>query len=106
MAVERLAEDPAVLQQGLGVRLRAELVEQVRRTFDVGEQEGDGPRGKVAAHGTSWCAEEALLSRDEPRFRPGRLRTPSPAGGCLSAPSRPARRTSLGGASTIRARSR
>jgi hypothetical protein len=42
VAGERLAQDAPVLRQSLGVGLRAELVQKLRRTLDVGEEEGDG----------------------------------------------------------------
>ena len=45
-----LAHDAAVLGEGLGVRLRAELVQELRRSLDVGEEEGDGAGRKVVSH--------------------------------------------------------
>ena len=43
---ELLAEDPAVLRDDLGVAV-AEPLEEVRRAFDVREDEGDGSCGTV-----------------------------------------------------------
>ena len=42
-----LADHAPVLGQRLGIRLRAELVQQLRRALDVGEQEGDGAGRQV-----------------------------------------------------------
>jgi hypothetical protein len=44
VCVERLAQNATMLREGLGESLRAELLQQVSRPFDVGEQQGDGPR--------------------------------------------------------------
>ena len=46
-----LADDAAVLGERIGVRLGAELVQQLRRALDVGEEKGDGAGRKVVAHG-------------------------------------------------------
>ena len=45
-----LADHAAVLGQRLGVRLRAELVQQPRRALDVGEEERDGAGRERLAH--------------------------------------------------------
>ena len=47
----RLTDDAPVLGERLRVTLGAELVEQPRRALDVGEDECDGARGEVCAHG-------------------------------------------------------
>ncbi len=47
---EGLAERPPVIRQGLRVRLRAEVVQQLRRALDVGEEEGDGAGGEINSH--------------------------------------------------------
>ena len=41
-----LAQDPLVIGERLAVAVAAELLEQLRRALDVGEQEGDGADGK------------------------------------------------------------
>src|SRR2546423_1401679 len=46
--LECMTERPPMLAEHLGVAA-AELVQQLRRTFDVREQEGDGP-GRELAH--------------------------------------------------------
>ena len=43
----RLPDDTPMLCQRLRVRLGAELVQQLRRPLDVGEEEGDGSGGQV-----------------------------------------------------------
>ena len=45
-----IADHSAMLGQSRGVALRAELVQQLRRTFDVGEEEGDRAGWKVVSH--------------------------------------------------------
>jgi hypothetical protein len=47
VSLERGAERAPVLAQRLGVSV-AELVEQLRRAFDVGEEEGDRAGGELA----------------------------------------------------------
>ena len=47
---ERLAQQPPVLGERLLVRLRAQLVQQARRTLDVGEEQGDGAGRKLVTH--------------------------------------------------------
>ncbi len=47
---DRLADDAAVRCERVGVRIGAELVEQLRRAFHVGEEEGDRPGRKLGAH--------------------------------------------------------
>ena len=47
---ERLAHDAAVLGERFRVRL-AQLVQELGRALHVGEEERDGPGGKVAPHG-------------------------------------------------------
>jgi hypothetical protein len=42
-----------VLGERIGVRVRAESVEQPRRALDVGEEEGDGAGREIAAHGAA-----------------------------------------------------
>ena len=49
---ERLAQDRAMLLEFLGVPLRPELVQQLRRAFDVCEEKGDGSRRKTSLHAT------------------------------------------------------
>ena len=46
----RLAHDGAVLGESVGVRVRAELVQELRRALDVGEEEGDGAGREVGSH--------------------------------------------------------
>jgi hypothetical protein len=46
VALERLPQQPAVLREGVGVRV-AELVQQARRALDVGEEEGDSATRKL-----------------------------------------------------------
>ena len=45
-----LPDRPAMLRQGLGVCVRAELVEQLRRSLDVGEEERDRAGREIRAH--------------------------------------------------------
>ena len=45
-----LANDAPVLGESIGVRLRAELVQQLRRSLDVGEEEGDGAGREIGSH--------------------------------------------------------
>ena len=45
-----LADHAAVLGEGDCVRVGPELVQQLRRALNVGEEEGDGAGGKVAPH--------------------------------------------------------
>ena len=52
IAINRVDARPA-----LGVGLGAELVEQLRRALDVGEEEGDGAGGKVVTHRRQSCAK-------------------------------------------------
>jgi hypothetical protein len=47
---ERPPQQPPVLGERLLVRLRAQLVQQARRTLDVGEQEGDRAARKLVTH--------------------------------------------------------
>ena len=47
----RVADHAAVLGERLRVGLGAELVQELRRALDVGEEEGDGAGRKVVAHG-------------------------------------------------------
>ena len=46
----RLADDTPMLGQRLRVGLGAELVQQLRRPLDVGEEEGDGAGRKLRPH--------------------------------------------------------
>ena len=45
-----LANHPAMLGERLGVALRPELAEQLRRVLDVREEEGDRAGGKLGPH--------------------------------------------------------
>jgi hypothetical protein len=45
---ECLPQGTPVLGQGLRVSLRADLLEQPRRSLDVGEEQRDGPREQRA----------------------------------------------------------
>ena len=45
-----LADDAAVLGERIGVGLGAELVQELRRALDVGEEEGNGAGREVVAH--------------------------------------------------------
>ena len=47
---ERIAKDTPVLRECLGVRVRAERVQQPRRALDVGEEERDGSAREIGAH--------------------------------------------------------
>jgi len=47
---ERTPQQPPVLRERLLVRLRAQLVQQTRRTFDVGEEQGDAAGRKLVTH--------------------------------------------------------
>ena len=40
-----------MLSQRLSVGLGAQLLQELRGALDVGEEEGNGPGGKIAAHG-------------------------------------------------------
>ena len=46
-----------MLGQGIRVPFRAQLVEELGRTFDIGEQEGDGAGGEVSARHSA-CLDE------------------------------------------------
>ena len=46
----RLAHDSPVLGERRRVLLGTELVEELGRAFDIGEEEGDGARGEIASH--------------------------------------------------------
>ena len=46
-----LAQDPPVLGQGFRVLSRTQLMEELRRAFDVGEEEGDPAGREIGAHG-------------------------------------------------------
>ena len=46
----RLPDQPTVLRERLGVRLRAERVQEPRRALDVGEEERDGAGREVVSH--------------------------------------------------------
>ena len=46
----RLAHDPPVLGERLRVGLCAELAQELRRSLDVGEEEGDGAGREVVSH--------------------------------------------------------
>jgi hypothetical protein len=51
MRAECLAQDPAMLSQRLRVPVCAELVQELGRALDVGEEERDGPGWQIAPHG-------------------------------------------------------
>ncbi len=44
------ADQPAVLRESLGVGIGAKLPEKLRRSLNVGEEEGDGARRKFVSH--------------------------------------------------------
>ena len=48
---ERVAQNASVLGEDVAVALGAELVQQLRRTLDVGEEEGDGAGREIGPHG-------------------------------------------------------
>ncbi len=50
---EHLSQQAPVLCQRLGVRLRAELVQELGRPLDVGEEKGDGAGGELLPHRTN-----------------------------------------------------
>ncbi len=54
---ERHTQDTAMLRQHPRVLLRAQFMQQLRRTLDVGEEEGDGAGGQITHLG------EGLRSR-------------------------------------------
>ena len=58
----RLADHAAMLGERLGVRLCAQLVEQLRRALDVREEEGDGAGGKVSSHAISRGASASSIA--------------------------------------------
>src|SRR5829696_5943459 len=86
-AAELLAQDPAVLVQHIAVRI-AEIATQLRRSFDVGEQERDRPRRQL----TRGALDRTIVIADAAWFRALRTRRPSsgaavvPAGGAASSP--------------------
>jgi hypothetical protein len=47
---ECISQDPAVLSQRICVPFGAELMKQLRRALDIGEEERDCARGEVASH--------------------------------------------------------
>jgi len=64
----RLAYDPPVLRERLGVPLGAEPVQELRRALDVGEEEGDGPgRQFRGRHFQSSRANASASSRESSR---------------------------------------
>jgi hypothetical protein len=76
VAIEGLAQQAAMLGQGLRVGLGAELVQQPRRPLDVGEHEGNGPGRQVSPHGR--IMPEGCRSGSRVRYdfdQAGRLRT-------------------------------
>ncbi len=50
LGAERLTQEAAMLRQSVGVRVGAELVQQLRRALDVGEEKGDGAGREIAPH--------------------------------------------------------
>ena len=48
---DRLAEDAAMFCERFRVRVRPELVQQLGRALDIGEEEGDGSGREIAPHG-------------------------------------------------------
>jgi len=46
----RLADDVSVFGELIGVRLGAQLVQQLGRSLDVGEEEGDGAGWEIGSH--------------------------------------------------------
>ncbi len=50
VAYAGFANEAAVLRECLRVRVGTELVEQLRRALDVGEEERDGARREIRAH--------------------------------------------------------
>ena len=46
----RLAHDLPVLGEGVRIRFRTQLVQEQRRPFDVGEEEGDGSGREIVSH--------------------------------------------------------
>jgi hypothetical protein len=51
-----------MLGERVRVRLRTELVEELRRALNVGEEERDGPGRKVVAHGARSSARREVAS--------------------------------------------
>jgi pimeloyl-ACP methyl ester carboxylesterase/DNA-binding CsgD family transcriptional regulator len=65
-----LTDDPPLLGESLSVRLRAELVQEHRRTFDIGEEEGDRAGREMVAHARRSCAARDLPSSTPARALP------------------------------------
>ena len=63
---ERLAKRPTVLHQRLCVVGGAQLLQEPRRTLDIGEEKRDGSGGKVAGH-------RPIQAPPQPRCRPGAI---------------------------------
>ena len=63
MAAQASRIDAPVLGERVGVPLGAELVQELRRALDVGEEEGDRARGEIAPHVARSCAAVAQMSR-------------------------------------------
>src|SRR5262245_9520888 len=77
-----IADRSAVLREGIGVRIGAQLVEQLRRTLDVGEEKRDRARREIAAHQVvSSSAKTTASSRERVRStaRPASKGRPAPS---------------------------
>ena len=48
---ERVPQESSMLRERVRVRIRAERVQQSRRSLDVGEEERDGAGREIPAHG-------------------------------------------------------
>jgi hypothetical protein len=70
----RFPDHKPMLGQRLRVGLRSELVQELRRALDVGKEEGDSPRGKIASHRLCPPAVSACLHGSTDR---GRLARPN-----------------------------
>jgi hypothetical protein len=47
----RVSYDPSVLAERVGIALGAQLVQELRRALDIGEEKRDGSGREVGAHG-------------------------------------------------------
>ena len=61
----RRPDDPAVLGERHGVRVRAELSEQPCRAFDVAGEEGDRPGRQIRSHPPSMAARDPSVKMQD-----------------------------------------
>jgi hypothetical protein len=60
---DRLAQHLQMLRQGLPIGLGSELLEQARRTLDIGEQKGDRPGRQRTPHGRHHVTRRQVARR-------------------------------------------